>query len=94
VEFSDKRHWRNYAAWGSFFCGVVGLVLTIAVFVYIDFGQKRPYDAWEARYILLAAPISFCGVILGLLGKDTPRTVGLVLSSCVLLRVLGAAVAM
>jgi hypothetical protein len=94
VEFNDKRDWRNYAAWGGFVCGAVGLLLTLAMFVYADFINRRPSNAWEARYFLLAAPISFLGVILGLIGKDTPRMAGLVLSACVLLRVLGAAVAM
>jgi NADH:ubiquinone oxidoreductase subunit 6 (subunit J) len=94
MESCDKRDLRSYAAWGSFLCGAVGLLLTFAVFFYIDFSQKRPHDAWEARYFLFAKPITFLGVILGILGKDTPRIAGLVLSACVLLRVLGAVMAM
>lgn len=95
VDYADnKRNWRGYAAWGSLLCGIIGLVLTIAIAVYIDFGQKHPFDPWEARYFFVAAPICFLGVILGAIGKDTPRLLGLVLSACVLLRVLGAAVSM
>jgi hypothetical protein len=86
--------WRRYAAWGSLICGVTGLLSTVAVYVYIDSFQKRPYDAWEARYFLYTAPVVFLGVLLGALGKETPRIAGLVLSACVLLRLLGAAVAM
>jgi hypothetical protein len=86
--------WRGYAAWGSLLCGALGLVLTIAAAVYIDFGQKHAYDAWEARYLLVTAPIAFLGVILGMLGKETPRIFGLILSACILLRVLGGAFAM
>jgi hypothetical protein len=88
-----KREWRSYAAWGSLLCGSVGLVLTVAVAIYIDFGQERPFDVWEARYFITAAPVSFLGVILGAIGKDTPRMAGLVLSTLVLLRVLGGAFA-
>ena len=87
----EKRDWRGYAAWGSLLCGIIALIVTIAIGVYIEFGQKHPYDAWEARYFFVAAPISFLGVILGAIGKDTPRIPGLVLSACILLRVLGAA---
>jgi hypothetical protein len=95
VDYADnKRDWRGYAAWGSLLCGILGLVSTIAVTVYIDFAQKHPFDSWEARYFFVAAPISLLGVILGAIGKDTPRLLGLVLSACVLLRILGAAVSM
>jgi len=90
----DKRDWRGYAAWGSLLCGILGLVFTIAIAVYIEFGQKHPFDPWEARYFFVAAPTSFLGVVLGAIGKDTPRIPGLVLSACILLRVLGAAVSM
>jgi hypothetical protein len=92
VDHEDDKNWRGYAAWGSMLCGIIGLLFTMAVVVYIDFGQRHPYDAWEARYFLVAAPTSFLGVILGPIGKDTPRIPGLVLSACILLRVLGAAV--
>jgi hypothetical protein len=90
----DKIDWRSYAAWGSLVCGMLGLGLTIAIALYIDFGQKHPFDRWEARYFFVAAPISLLGVVLGAIGKDTPRIAGLVLSACILLRVLGAAVSM
>lgn len=40
------------------------------------------------------APMSLLGVILAAIGKETPRIPGLVLSACILLRVLGAAVSM
>ena len=38
--------------------------------------------------------LSFLGVILGAIGKDTPRIPGLVLSACIFVRVLGAAASM
>jgi hypothetical protein len=66
VAFIEKRDWCSYAAWGSFLCGAVGLLLTLGVWFYIDFNQRRPYDAWEARYYLYATPISFLGITLGL----------------------------
>jgi hypothetical protein len=59
VECNYKKDWRSCAAWGSLICGLLGLLLTLAAFIYADFIQKRPYDIWEARYILLATPISF-----------------------------------
>jgi hypothetical protein len=90
----NKRDWRGYAAWGSLLCGILGLVFTIAISVYVDFEQKHLFGLWEARYFILTAPISFLGVILGAVGKETPRTTGLALSACILLRVIGAAVAM
>lgn len=89
-----KRDWRGYAAWGSLLCGILGLVFTITVALYIDFGQKHPFDPWESRYFLVTAPISFLGIILGAIGKESPRVLGLCLSACVLLRLLGAALAM
>ncbi len=92
-DLDARRDWRSYAAWGSFLCGSIGLVLTIAITIYIDFSQKSPFDVWEARYFITAAPISFLGVILGAVGRDTPRMAGLVLSAGVLLRVVGGAVA-
>ena len=90
----DKRDWRGYASWGSLLCGILSLIFTIAVTVYIEFGQKHTHDAWEARYFFLAAPVSFSGIVLGSIGKDTPRIPGLVLSACIFLRVLGAAASM
>jgi hypothetical protein len=38
--------------------------------------------------------MSFLGIILGTIGKDTPRIPGLVLSACIFVRVLGAAASM
>ncbi|HEY6374251.1 MAG TPA: hypothetical protein VIX90_01880 [Edaphobacter sp.] len=90
----NKGDWRGYAAWGSLLCGILGLVFTIAISVYVDFGQKHSFDPWESRYLFLTVPISFLGVILGAIGKETPRIAGLVLSACILLRVIGASVAM
>jgi hypothetical protein len=94
VDYGDiKRDWRGYAAWGSLLCGTVGLILTIIISLHFDFGQNHTFDAWEAGYFGLAAPVSFLGVILGAIGKDSPRIPGLILSSLILLRVLGAAMA-
>jgi hypothetical protein len=58
------------------------------------FGQEHRFDRWEAWYFFVTAPMSLLGVILGAIGKETPRIPGLVLSACILLRVLGAAVSM
>ena len=91
---NDERAWRSYAAWGSLLCGILGLVFTIALAAYIDFGNNHPFNPWEARYFFVVAPLSLIGVILGAIGKDSPRILGLVLSACILLRVLGATVSM
>ena len=90
----DKRDWRGYASWGSLLCGILSLIFTIAITVYIEFGQKHTHDDWEARYFFLTAPMSFLGIILGTIGKDTSRIPGLVLSACIFVRVLGAAASM
>ena len=90
----DKRDWRGYASWGSLLSGILSLIFTIAITVYIEFVQRHTHDAWEARYFFLAAPMSFLGIILGTIGKDTPRIPGLVLSACIFVRVLGAAASM
>ena len=77
----DKRDWRGYASWGSLLCGILSLIFTIAITVYIEFGQKHTHDAWEARYFFLTAPMSFLGIILGTIGKlssyPRPRLISL-----------------
>jgi hypothetical protein len=91
---ADKSiNWRGYAAWGSFLCGSVGLVLTVAIGLYIDYAQRRPFDRWEALYLLATTSVSLIGIILGAIGKETPRIAGLVMSTLILLVVPGAAVA-
>lgn len=88
----EKRDWRGYAAWGSFLCGALSLVTDMAIEVSMEYAPKMPHSPWEVRYFLFTAPISFLGIVLGLLGKDTPRAAGLALSIGVFLRVLAAAV--
>lgn len=93
-EQNASRNWRGYAAWGSLGCGAAGVIMTIGIMAYIDLSQKHPYDKWESGYFLVGLPISMLGVILGCCGKDTPRGVGLVLSSLVLCRIIMGAIAM
>ena len=73
----DKRDWRGYAS-GVLLCGIFRLIFTIAITVYIEFGQKHPHDDWEARYFLLTAP-RFPRNGTGHIGKDTSRIPGLAL---------------
>jgi hypothetical protein len=68
----EKRDWRGYAAWGSFLCGALSLVTDMAIEVSMEYAPKMPHSPWEVRYFLFTAPISFLGIVLGLLGKDTP----------------------
>jgi hypothetical protein len=45
----------------------------------------RPFERpWFGWYLLLTGPVSILGLILGMIGKDSPRVVGVVLSGSML----------
>lgn len=87
-----KPIWLPYTAQGSLFCGLIAAFLTFAFMIHLDFSAGAPDDRWTGLYFLVAAPISLLGVILGVVGKDPPRKLGLILSGCVLLWVLGGVI--
>lgn len=84
--------WRTFAPWGSLLCGVLAALLTFAFMIHLDFGQSRRNDPWVGWYFFAAAPTSLLGVVLGVVGEEPPRGLGLVLSGCALLYVLVGAI--
>jgi hypothetical protein len=73
--------WREYAAWGSLFCGLITLVGSLAIGTLGD-----PRLDW---YLLIAVVIAVLGLILGAIRKDSPRKAGLILSGSMLLILIG-----
>jgi uncharacterized membrane-anchored protein len=90
----ESPRWRNYCSWGSLTCGAIALVLAIVFMTHLQLQQqRRQYDPWTGWYVLVVTPISFVGVLLGIIGKEPPRAIGLILSTCILLWSLGGAIA-
>jgi hypothetical protein len=82
-------NWRQYAAWGSFFCGLSALLAGLVVGAHSDNVPNRLHDPWYFWYLASALPIVVLGSMFGVIGKDSPRTAGLILSGGVLLSLLG-----
>jgi hypothetical protein len=75
-------------------CGLIGLSFTVAFMLHAENVHNAARDPWIAWYVFATTPISLLGVVLGIVGKEPPRAVGLILSACILLRVVGGAIAM
>jgi hypothetical protein len=54
-----------------------------------DHASNRLHDSWFRWYLVFAVPITVLGLIFGAIGKDSPRTAGLILSGSMLLLLFG-----
>jgi hypothetical protein len=86
---SQRPAWREYAAWGSLTCGLTALLGSLAVGIHSEHLADRLKDPWFGWYLLLAVPIAVLGLILGAVGKESPRVAGLILSGSMLLILIG-----
>jgi hypothetical protein len=86
---SQRLPWREYAAWASLLCGLAALLISIAAGIHSDQFSDRLKDPWFVWYLLLAGPVSILGLISGIIGRDSPRVAGVVLSGSMLLALIG-----
>jgi hypothetical protein len=83
--------WREYAAWGSLFCGLIALLGSLAAGIHSDHLSDRLKDPWFGWYLLLTGPVSILGLTLGIIGKDSRRVAGVVLSAMLLVLIASVA---
>jgi hypothetical protein len=88
---SQRLPWRDCAAWGSLFCGLIALLGSLAAGIHSDHLSDRLKDPWFGWYLLLTGPVSILGLALGIIGKDSPRLAGVVLSGSMLLVLIACA---
>jgi hypothetical protein len=81
---SQPSVWREYAAWGSLFCGLIALLGSLAAGIHSDHFSDRLNDPWFGWYLLLTGPVSILGLLLGTIGKHPPRALGVFLSGAML----------
>ena len=85
---------RQWLSRGSLGCASLALLFTTAMTIYVRVGQRRPYDIWESRYLLVTTIVSLLGIVLASFGKATPRLIGLLTSIFTLLIALADAAAL
>jgi hypothetical protein len=88
---SQRSAWREYAAWGSLVCGPIALLGSLAAGIHSDHFSDRLKDPWFGWYLLLTGPVSILGLTLRIIGKDSPRVAGVVLSGSMLLVLIACA---
>lgn len=82
MDGSSRRFaWRECAAWGSLVCGLVTLLGSLTIGIL-----RNPKFDW---YLLLLVAVAVLGLILGTIGKESPRSSGLILSGSMLLVLIG-----
>ena len=75
----------------SLVCATVTLLFTTAMTIYVRACQQRPYDTWEARYLLATTVLSVLGIAFAAIGKTSPRLLGHTISTFTLLVALADA---
>jgi hypothetical protein len=68
------RQWLSRA---SLAFASLALLSTTAMTIYVRIGQRKPYDTWESRYLLITTIVSLLGIVFASLGKAAPRLIGL-----------------
>ena len=93
AELRQPQPIRTWLAWGSLICGSITLALTAGMTVYSWSGwQRYAYDKPEYDYVAWTICISLLGIVLGIVGKRSPRLIGLLASVATLsLAILDAA---
>jgi hypothetical protein len=82
-------NWRQCAAWASLFCGIFALFAGLVAGAHSDQFSNRLHDPWFGWYLVFAIPATLLGLILGAIGRESPRTLGLILSGSILLVLFG-----